>query len=264
VDAVDVDALRSMVDAFRDDDQGGYAVSPFTELLISARVSGQAQGLSRRSLHAIHADLTNLRTLVFRTHWMAAMRDAGHLHPLAWAEMFKSDVSLLHVEARSLLDHLAVLIGSAADKRGSTPESFKKLQTWAGNEGNASLLGSSANLVVDAAWFVDLRTVRDGLVHKGWDVVAFLEPGDITFQVHDSALTAKIVTPAVLRNNIVDFKRYAPLLVARLMALLEPVSMEIARRFGLEPLGIGDAQSRHPGLLILRDWAYELLAAVDG
>jgi hypothetical protein len=247
--------LSGALSLIKDDAEGTYASGKFEELMVSAHVT-RPPGVAVGHLRAAHNDLWDLQAIALKMRWLTDRRDAGDLDEYRWMFFCTSDILAFHVELRSLFDALAGFVASVADKKGVVPDSsFEGLQKWLEKPVNEAHLGVQlAQAIRSCDWFADLRTVREELVHREAETIAFPQQGRILFQIHQGA-SQRILIPEVMYNeNIADFELYAGLLFGRLLMFLEALATATFKTSKIEVIDGGPAKSYHPGLVTIRGW----------
>ena len=266
---VDVDALRHHLESINIDPEGPWVWGPFEELttgvLLARARGGDHLDPIRRELRAVANRLVDVRTVPAKLNWMLGQRDDGHLEPYAWMFFASSDVDSFLLTMRSLFDHLGSVVQLAATKPGSVPpSSFRALREWClkGPDRADELLGAEiAAAVRECDWFMQLRDLRDDLVHRDAETIVFPEVPGIAVQIYKGAHNLLDEAALIRDDGLVGFDRLVAATTARLHALLGTLSAEVAARIGVEDDG-APGRSQHSGLAIIRDWTDELLAAL--
>lgn len=203
-----------------------------------------------RSLRLAQDDLFNITTLLLRLEWQRTLTGDGELDRFRAANFAQADINSFHVEMRSFFDHVAHGIAASAGKKGQLPsDSFRALRKYATKnpERTIALLGKTlADSVTQCEWFVDLRDVRDDLVHRGGSILVFPHEDRLLFQCY-VGFAQRVRMPAIMFNeNVADFELYAGLLLGQTLALLERVAVGIRDRLGI-PASRGGATMIHEG-----------------
>lgn len=250
--------LKRAVSLIRDDEDGTYLSSGFDQMAVSIVLSRE-EGYPR-ALSAVLNSHRDIQTIAHKVRWLADRRDDGDLDQFVWMYFCTSDIVAFHVQMRSVFDYLARFLSSLSRKRGVAPETFDKLRRWIAKPGRERLLGGEvAKVLGDCEWFEDLRAVRDDLVHRGADTVAFPEAGRILFQVH-TGISRRVLIPEVMFNdNVADFELYAGLLWARLVVFLEDLAAALVRAQLVTRAEPGEVKAYNSGLGYLREWANRLI-----
>lgn len=221
------------------------------------------------AIRSITQNQWNMLTCIQRLEWMRVAADSNEHIASNWHNYASADVEHWHVNFRSLLDYvslvLLLLAGRKVDKH-----SFRKLYgrcTSADANKRDGVLGhigpDSVKLLLSATWFDGLRCVRDSIVHRGGHTLVFGGPSDgILFQVMGNRYQNLVShEPWMFNDNVAYFDRYAAHLMAHLIVFLETFASIVAQRMGLFPLPECDARSCHDGYAALREWIDSALAA---
>jgi hypothetical protein len=268
--AEDRAAAETLRNAIQVDDRGGHYTSTAFDELLTAMTIARAQGAQPRvhagHLVSAHDELWYALTAIQKVAWFAELWNSGDLPDNIWMFFASSDIVGFHIMLRSLMDEAGAVAASVGDNPGSIPDRFAKLQTWLGKPGNDARLGPDLTETIRrCTWFEALRNVRDDILHRGGQALVMLERPHVLFQVH-VGLDNRIIVPAVMHNeNVVDFPRYAALVLARLHVFLEALAEAVSARDGAHT-GSGGLGTKdyHPGLATLRAWLDLLLGEPDG
>lgn len=213
-------------------------------------------------------DIWNVCTLATRMEWFRTLtiQDKSLTDSFYWALFTGLDIELFHVELRSILDYVASILGTTAQKTRQVPSaSFNELYQWLSkNPGNRARLGEEASeLVSSASWYAGLRDMRDAIVHHGAHTLVFGSPKDgILFQLLHGLKPLINTQLLTWKENVIDFQLYAGLYVARTFVLLEGLGRFLAARIP-QRLPNPQAKANYYGFTILRDWMSRLLAKVQ-
>jgi hypothetical protein len=185
--------------------------------------------------HVIH----NIETVIEKLEWERGLFDKDQLGRWEWVQFSEVDIDIFHVYMRSIFDYLAKIIQIVSDHPKSVSEehSFNELQNWLVDkdgehqEKNVKMLGSDlASLVLSVDWFKSIKNVRDNIVHRGADTMAFAEEGMIPFQVNKDAEYLISFPEIKFNENLIDFELYAGVYFGYLLAFLEEASKVIEKR----------------------------------
>jgi hypothetical protein len=253
-------AVNHVLDLFKIDALGEpyftYGLSDFKARVL---VHG-LPGCSRAALHGIANDLFNFQAIISRTAWQVILRQQDRLPSDTWFHYFRVDVSTLHGELRSLLDHLALLISSTAKKRNVTPNSFTKLRKDISHGLIIKHLDEGViKAVAGANWYEEFCEIRDGIQHFGWEPCGFVDNERMLFQIHDPNLQCKITKPCVMVTpTVADFELYVALLFAHISRLLDSVGTALTAQHQLAHVGVGDVMNKGGGYMLLHQWLRRL------
>lgn len=213
-------------------------------------------------LTSILMDLWNIETICLRLAWQKNLWSQDQLDNDLWLQFGGCDISLFHIELRSIFDYLAKVINIISDSPEQVPgKSFNKLRNWVSkSESNVAILGADlAQLVASCEWFDDIREARDSMLHRGAHTLVFLTKDRITFQIITGIDTLSLPDEVMYDKNVADFELYAGLHIAYLLSSLEDISKLIRSRMNLKR-GHHGAQSSSPGLRIVRNWIERILS----
>lgn len=270
---VDVNDLARHRAAIRNHDDRWFIWGEFERLWLSCHL-GRAMGRADLSdlyqhITAVHTRVRDLRTIAFKLDWMRQLRGAEQLPQEWWMYFAASDVVSFLTNVRSLFDHLAGAMADVANTPGRVAHrSFHGLLKWlsSSSERRQELNPALADIVQSAAeWFWQVRRLRDRLIHH--DALPLVFPGEsfpgspaIGVQVYeglDHLLPSD--SSLMLNDNVVDFRRLAAAVTARIHVLLEETA--IVMRGGVNSdISASGGESYHPGLGTLADWTDELLS----
>lgn len=152
-----------------------------------------------------------------------------------WRRYSAVDINFFHIQVRSAMDTLATLISETADKRGQLPTSFADLVSKL-HRHSSRLDPRILRILEDSTWFCAARDVRDKLVHYNARTQVFGESCDgILFQVFSKKFSPLIYDPRLMHNeNVVVFDRYATVIIANLICLIEDIFDVLYLRYGIE------------------------------
>ena len=212
---------------------------------------------------SIEPDFFSTLLLIHRLEWLRTTAQPRETVQELWNYMVGLDIEHFHVKMRALMDYAAHAVAGAADHFGQIPgESFYELYEWTNkSEGNCRRLGMElASLVRSASWLMELRDIRDAVVHRGGRVMGFGNPEDgILFQVYRRASINPIVQRAPFMSNkhVVDFQLYAAFYLAELLMFLKRLTDYIRTRFTLQQIGRG-GRLLGPGTEVFHAWLTRL------
>jgi hypothetical protein len=183
----------------------------------------------------ISEDLWAIFTIVDRL-WrtqQAAIRN--EIEDSLWRSYSAVDINFFHIQVRSVMDTLATLISETADKRGQLPASFADLVSKL-HRHSRRLDPRIVSILENSTWFYAARDVRDKIVHYNARTIIFGEPCDgILFQVFSKKFSPLIHDHRLMHNeNTVIFDRYATVVIANLICLIEDIFDVLYLRYGVE------------------------------
>lgn len=230
------------------DEHGTYLSGDFLEVQTSIHLLGEKIEQKHRDIYQnlsqITFDIWNIGTVLARIEWT---RKYALEHPdfvEAWRPFVSVDIEHFHVEYRSIFDYVASTLLIVAEKPKSIPQgSYRKLYEWLSKSTDteqrkrAEQLGRfAAQLVTSTSWFLDFRSIRDSLVHRGSYTLVFGGPEDGTlFQVFNPDHIAARVKEQVffVNPNVADFELYSAYWLTRLLLFLEGFATVIVQTSGL-------------------------------
>jgi len=228
-------------------------------------------------------DIGNIITIIFRLSWMQEKSVIDDFLRNMWMHFAGVDISLFHIEIKSIMDYIAEIIAECADKQLLqeyvrtnkslyNPENFDKLKSWsnipqkfaglkhwltadAENIRHQCLDSNIAKIVETTLWYDEISFVRNKLVHKGDCTLVFGKPEEgILFQIFgDGCERVAMNDFYILENNIASFERYAALYISQLLLFLEQFA-EILRHKLSFMEDIGNSKIGDPGFDVLIKW----------
>lgn len=216
----------------------------------------------------------NMLTVIERLDWMRDVAETSEHIRSQWHNYASADIESWHVNFRSLLDHVALVVAELADRNKQVPhDSFRKLyersrpsrlQAQEDASYAQKLGGDWLKLVQGATWFEQIVSVRDAILHLGGQTMVFEGPGEgILFQVRGERYQCLVNNvPLMFNKNVVFFDRYAAHLMSHLMVFLEDFARIVCRRLLRPPKPEDTARNCRAGWGTLRSWIDSTLAAV--
>lgn len=255
------------------DGKGVYSSTRFDNLPTSVhvhesrKVAAASHSLPAKRIggacHYLHQDWWNLLTIIRKLEWMHARThsdaEAAHL----WFYFATADIDMFHVELRSCFDQLARVVAGIARQHGVVPDnSWHDVLSWTRHKARApSVLGEQlCDLVLRSEpWFGMLRDIRDGIVHRGAQSLAFPTDKGIHFQVLGTQNILAQRRFLMDNENIIDFRLYASYHLALFWILADAISGIAFDTAKLPMIGLDGVRSYHSGLDVLADWSKPLL-----
>ena len=125
------DTLRKASDLVTNDEHGSYWAGQFVDMSIQVKIAlSHNHKLLKihQALENIHEDVWNVGTLVHRLEWLRDLAIHNQLDIVKWTLFARLDIEYFHVELRSILDYVASILGTIAQKPKQVPsDSFHKL-----------------------------------------------------------------------------------------------------------------------------------------
>lgn len=219
-------------------------------------------------LKCINMDLWNIESICLRLNWQKELWNRDEISVPFWLAFSKCDISLFHVEVRSIFDYLAVVIREVSCFPEEVRDtSFRKLWNWVDNPDKKGqvhrILGEDlAELVRSCEWFSDVKEVRDSIVHHGKDILVFPEKDKILFQITSGPKMVPLPKQVMVSERVADFELYAGLYTGYLFAYLEEVGAVIHNKLDLRGIG-KEVKNCHPGLEVIRNWIGRVLRSEE-
>lgn len=222
-----------------------------------------------RKLHRITADIWNICSLAHRLEWMRYKFQEDACLQKMWSEYAVLDIEHFHTEMRSIMDHIAIIIGASAGKKsGQIPDSFDKLIGWVDQKSNRDKIGEDLALVVESAksWFRFIRKIRDDVLHRGNYAIVMPEIKDgILFLMYDTDFNDSDFKPIIMHSkDIAYFERYAAICFSRLLIVLENTAKLIRPKLSNAIPSARGAICTGAGFAVLRTWIENLIRSGDG
>lgn len=230
--------------------------------LINVASGAKNDGRLFNRINSAYNGITILETLVFRLDWQKELIARGELDRSKACLFAACDIDLFYVQYRSLFDQLAKIISLLSRRPEIIPsKSFFDLLKWV-RTNSAKIDDQLVQLVVSCDWFLDMRKVRDSIVHRDGQALVFLEKNRILFQVLEGIQNRVNIPEIMFNENVVDFELYAGMLMGYLLWYLEKISAVAYNR--LEGTrSTGSTKGYHPGLRVLRTWIERVSSEVS-
>lgn len=259
----EIKIIEEALSLFSKDKNGLHWTGQFVSLSVNLYLTAQQNtDLRKPAILAkyIVQDIWNIGTILHRLSWFQTAPIDKEFIDHMWLPYASIDIEHFHVEFRSIMDYVGEIVAHFSNKRGQSPESFRKLFNWVyGKQGNRKRLGEDLAVVVESAeWFPDFRGIRDALIHSGGFTLVFGTPKDgILFQIYKDIASNLIKHKSLMYNeNVVYFERYAAIYLAHLFVFLEFLANTIYKRQKLKSMGSASCDS--PGFHIIVAWMNSL------
>lgn len=270
---VSAEALRRQAEAVKYDDEHGWFTWGVFDRLLAVCLVREAEGTVpqglRRHLRVVRNRLSDMRTSAAKLEWLHGLRTAGHLEEIRWMYYATNDVTSFVTAARSLMDNLAEAYDAASTQPGTLPTSFRKLRQKLTNEPDGpmhSVMPAGIPDIVRACeWFVPLREMRDGVIHRSAETIVLPRSESISVIFAGGGAAPPSEDWLVGNNNLVNFEWFAAAVSARVHELLEDSAERIAALHfhGLEDNDL-PGWSVHFGLETVDRWTRDLLHEMKG
>jgi hypothetical protein len=263
----DKNILKDALNIIKEDETGKYRsgnwVSLSTILSINASYNKELIPESRL-MRYIDQDLWNIETMCEKVDWVSLLFTQNVLNEMQYMRFIQTDLDSFLIEIRSIFDYiskiLTILSQNPKQVRGEG-ESFNKLFNWLSKKKtNLGIFGEDlGNLVLCCDWFYDIKDLRDDKTHRGANTLIFPNKNEILFQVYKGWEKQVEVNEIMFNENVVNFRRYAGLIIGYLYNYLEIIAKTIEPKIKLKTYG-ADFRSYHPGLKNTHKWISVLLS----
>lgn len=221
------------------------------------------------ALAGVRQEIQGILVSWHRLDWSDKMHKQGVLDDPTFMLYAASDIDLFHVRLRSAFDYLAIVAWGTASRRGTVARSdkFSALVDWLEkNPTRRKDLGVASELLLDhAAWFRDLRDLRDTVIHRRGITLVFPGAGIgfMLLQPGGGYRVPQTIAPAIVKagDNVIDFRRYACAHLCWFLNLAEEVSELLRERWTLTRMP--GTRSAGGGVEMLRAWVASLGAALS-
>jgi hypothetical protein len=216
----------------------------------------------------------SMLTAMERLDWTRNQADSNKHLRSRWNSYASADIEFWHVNFRSLLDQVALVISELAGiKNEKLKKSFRKLYNKSCSTSlhtpKSAAFGKQLGpewlaLLQSSTWFDQIVSVRDAIVHLGGHTMLFEDPSKgILFQVYGARYQRLVKdAPLVYNENVVFFDRYAAHLMSHLLMFLEDFARVVYGRVMMSRKPPDTASNCGPGWGTLRSWIDSTLAAV--
>ena len=225
----------------------------------------------------INRDIKNIGIIAERIEWLKSIAlERKEIH-VSWTRYIAIDIEHFHIEIRSIMDYIAQTIKLLLPNGGQLPDSFRKLCDNV-DKYSSRIDENIYNIIKSASsWFMEMRSVRDDIIHYGSSTMVFAGPKDgILFQIYNSSLDEKIDSEKCImyNENIAFFDRYAALYISRIIHFINTLSKALAQIISsskmtdiedsiTSEIGIDMINSftkiSDPGFKVIKTWIDDLL-----
>ena len=185
-------------------------------------------------------DLEFILNIIDKIEWITKMYAAQTLSEHRWEAYVQTDIHAFHVECRSILDAVAVVVSSLSTKNDQVPDSFNKLQkACVKNSARiGKLLGTDVTeLIASIDWFSSLRDRRDFIVHHRRDALVKFDSktNKILFRTMFASTSEAYTGPQefAFEDDWILFQAYAGYYVGRLLYFLDTFTSIICERLSI-------------------------------
>jgi hypothetical protein len=207
--------------------------------------------------------LWDIETTIYRLEWQKQLYFNDELSTTQWFIFSKADIRLFHIELRSLMDHIGLVIKNASPAKNKPKDSFDDLRKKRNDYLQKKMISQEIyNLLDSADWFDEFRAIRGAIVHEGANVISFgLKKGEpviwaIYKQNFKNVLT---ISPFIINENgVMNFERYAAYHMCRVYSLLNIFGEILYKVTGINRSQKKSAVRSHGGIKVLQAWMIEL------
>jgi len=179
----------------------------------------------------------------------------------AWVYFTSLDIEYFIISMRMVFDQVARALGIHSPKPGQVTPRFSRLREFVNTDRATKLLAPETIAFVRRCdWFDAVKAWRDLLVHRdGW-TLAVIVPGTIAFQINEHFAGRVQVRELMYNENVVDFRRFAALLLSYLLTDLEALSGIVRQQTGVTLRHRG--ANAGMGVEVVAEWTQLLLAGL--
>ncbi len=218
---------------------------------------------STKHFTSIFNNLWNISIIFERLEWVKYAYRKGILDERRATSYFKVDIITFHTELRASLDYITKILSIFSKQNGQVTNSFDKLRKRVNNYTNKLDL-EIINLIKNANWFNEFRSVRNALIHLNGEVITMygIDEG-IGFQITDHKQTPFINKPFLKHDvNTVIFEKYAALYFTYFLNLIEDFGV-VLQRIVPKNLVLMQMYIHGPGLPVIHHWIKCLNAEIQ-
>jgi hypothetical protein len=236
-------------------------------------LNAQTWGRLRAAIAAIGLAEGDMLTVMERLEWMRVRAQQDEHIRSHWSAYAGADIEYWHVNLRSLLDHVGMVISELADKKNQVSDmKFHRLYRQSRpNAANIDEFGKRIGpdwlaLLQRVTWFELIVSVRNELLHYGGQTMVFESPSHgILFQIHGSRYPFVVMhDPSLMYNkNVVYFDRYAAFLMSHVISFLEEFAAIVYKRTGIFHSPEGTVRACNIGYGVLHSWIESALTAAS-
>jgi len=246
------------------ENEKGCIMSSFEDLMGDLVLNGNHS--CRRiysGVHSVGDALWDIETTICRLEWQKQLYFNGALTASQWFIFSKADIRLFHIELRSLMDHIGLVIKNGSESKNKPKDSFDDLRKKRVDYLQKNMISEEICDLLDGAdWFDDFRDIRDEIVHKGASVVSFgIKKGDpVMWAIYKGHFrnVMKISPFVINENGVMNFERYAAYHMSRVYALLNSFGDILYKVIDITRSQRKSAARSHGGIKVLRAWMIEL------
>jgi len=213
-------------------------------------------------VHNIGDALWDIETTIYRLEWQKQLYFNKDLADSQWFIFSKADIRLFHIELRSLMDNIGLVIKNICPSKNKPKDSFDDLRKKRDDYLQKKMMSKETyDLLERAEWFDGFRAIRDAIVHEGANVVSFgIKKGEpVIWAIYKGNFTNAIkISPFVVNENgVMNFERYAAYHMSRVYAMLNSFGEILYKTTGINRTQKRSAARSHGGISVLHGWMTE-------
>lgn len=214
-------------------------------------------------VHNIGDALWDIETTIYRLEWQKQLYFNKNLADSQWFIFSKADIRLFHIELRSLMDHIGLVIKNVCPSKNKPKDSFDDLRKKRDNYLQKKMISKEMYDLLDGTeWFDNFRAIRGAIVHEGANVVSFgIKKGEpVIWAIYKGNFTNAIkISPFIINENgVMNFERYAAYHMFRVYALLNSFGEILYKTTGINRTQKNSAARSHGGISVIHGWMIEL------
>jgi len=207
--------------------------------------------------------LWDIETTLYRLEWQKQLYFNDELSTSQWFIFSKADIRLFHIELRSLMDHIGLVIKNVSQSKNKPKDSFDDLRKKRNDYLQKKMISKEICDLLDSAdWFDQFRTIRGAIVHEGANVISFgIKKGEpVIWAIYKQHLSNVLtISPFIINENgVMNFERYAAYHMCRVYSLLNSFGEILYSVTGINRSQKKSAARSHGGIKVLQTWMIEL------
>jgi len=214
-------------------------------------------------VHTIGDALWDIETTIYRLEWQKQLYFQKQLSLSQWFIFSKADIRLFHIEVRSLMDNIGLVIKNVAKPKNRPKDSFDDLRKRRDHYLQKRMISKEIYELLDNAdWFDQFRAIRCAIVHEGAKVISFgLKKGEPVLWAIKRQDYSDLLAEAefvVNKNGVMNFERYAAYNMSHIYSFLNRFGEILYQTTGLIRSQRKSAARSHGGIKVIQTWMVEL------
>lgn len=207
--------------------------------------------------------LWDIETTIDRLEWQKQLYFHKKISPSQWFIYSKADIRLFHIEIRSLMDHIGLVIKHTAQSKNKPKDSFDELRKKREYYLLENMISQEVyDLLESSDWFDRFRAIRGAIVHEGAKVISFgIKRGEpvlwVIWKQNFKALIKDSMF-VVNENGVMNFERYAAYHMCHIYSFLNKFGEFLYQVTGITRSQKKSAARSHGGIKVLQSWMVEL------